>query len=220
MGRVAWGMSLLVALGTAQGCAELLRGEAAFVVPARSLERPRVGELPGAEVYVELRDRWRRETRLGIGGLVEGVLADPALAAAEVAHQAAVESRGRAATADLLAHRWAVLYGPHGDRFPIDLRWRFDEQFISQRRVLSPDAWRFALETSEGGALTPLAASVLHAAPTTVDGAWVGAVRLWFPWRHPDTRVPVLAGGVRWARLRLAHQSGVGELTWRFRGAW
>jgi hypothetical protein len=218
MRRVVWALTLMLA--GVQGCAGLLQGDAAIVAPARSVERPAVADLPRAEVYVELRDRWRRETRVGVGGFVEGVLLDPTLAAAEVAHQAAVESRGRAATADLLAHRWPVLYGAQGDRFPIDLSWRFDEQFISQRRVLDPEAWRFALETSEGVRLAPLAASVLQAAPTTVDGLWVGSVRLWFSWRHPDTREPVLAGGARWARLSLAHQSGVGELTWRFRGAW
>ncbi|MEB3223927.1 MAG: hypothetical protein VKS61_17770 [Candidatus Sericytochromatia bacterium] len=213
--------TVVTALALGSGCAANSGwADAPIVAPSRSVERPAVAELPRPDAYIDALERWRRETRLGIGGHVEGVLRDPALAAAEVSHQAAVDSLGKAATADLLAHRWPVLFGPLGDRFPIDLSWRFDEQFISSRRVLDPVSWRFALETSEGLRLEPLAAAVLQAASTTRDGMWWGEVRLWFPWRHPDTRVPVLAGGARWARLTLAHTSGTGELSWRFRGAW
>lgn len=202
------------------GCAATLEGEGPVVVPTRSLEVPEAEALPASGDYVEQLERWRREARLGLGGRVEGVLREPGLAAAEVAHEAAVQSLGRAAREDLLQHRWAVLFGRLGDRFPIDLSWRFDEQFISSRRVLDPASWSLRLVTSEGDTLAPIAVSVLEASSAARDGWWVGQVRLWFPWRHPGSQAPLLGGDTRWVRLDLQHTSGSAALVWRLRGAW
>jgi hypothetical protein len=202
------------------GCPGFLVDRGEIMDPTRSLEPPAVSALPKADVYVELAARWRRETRVGIGGQVEATLVDPGLAAAEVAHEAAVQAMGAAAAADMLASRWPVLFGSLHDRFPIDLEWRFDEQFISNRRILDPAQWEFTLVTSEGPRYAPLAASTLRALPAPRDGAWIGAVRLWFPWTDPERRTAVLAGGTSWVRLELGHPSGHGDVTWRFRTAW
>jgi hypothetical protein len=106
------------------------------------------------------------------------------------------------------------------DRFPVDLEWRFDEQFISNRRVLDPASWTFSLVSSEGGRYAPLGSAVLRALPVPRDGVWIGAIRLWFPWTDPERRTALLAGSTTWLRLEFKHPSGVGEVTWRFRTDW
>lgn len=202
------------------GCPAFLVDRGEIMDPTRTLEPPAVSALPAADTYVELAARWRRDTRVGIGGYVEATLIDPGLAAAQVAHEAAVQAVGAGAIADLIGTRWPVLYGAMRDRFPVDLAWRFDEQFISNRRILDPAQWTFTLVTSDGSRFQPLAATTLRALPIPQDGAWVGAARLWFPWTDPDRRTAILAGGTAWVALEMTHPSGDGEVTWRFRTAW
>lgn len=210
---------LLLALPLA-GCPAFLVERGEIMDPTRTLALPGVSALPRADAYVELAARWRRDTRVGIGGYVEATLIDPGLAAAQVAHEAAVAAQGAPAIADMLATRWPVLYGTLADRFPIDLEWRFDEQFISNRRILDPAQWTFKLVSSDGGQYAPLAATTLRAQPSPQDGAWVGAARLWFPWIDPERRTAILAGATTWVRLELTHPSGHGDVTWRFRTDW
>lgn len=202
------------------GCPAFLVERGEIMDPTRTVEPPAVSALPPSDRYVELAARWRRDTRVGIGGYVEATLIDPGLAAAQVSHEAAVQGLAAGATADALATRWPVLFGSLLDRFPVDLEWRFDEQFISNRRVLDPAQWKFALVTSDGGRYAPLAAATLRAQPIPQDGAWVGAARLWFPWTDPERRTSLLAGGTTWLRLELTHPSGHGHVTWRFRTDW
>lgn len=202
------------------GCPAFLVDRGPIMNPTRTLEPPTVSALPPADVYVERAARWRRETRVGIGGYVEATMIDPGLAAAQVTHEAAVQGLRPAATADLLATRWPVLFGEFRDRLPIDLEWRFDEQFVSNRRILDPAQWQFSLETSDGRRYAPLAAATLRAQPIPQDGAWVGAARLWFPWTDPERRIPIVSGDTAWLRLVMDHPSGHGEVTWRFGTAW
>ena len=202
------------------GCPAFLVDRGEIMEPTRTLEPPGVSALPRADQYVEQAARWRRDTRVGIGGYVEATLLEPGLAAAQVSHEAAVQGLAAGAVADALGTRWPVLFGALRDRFPIDLEWRFDEQFISNRRVLDPAQWKFELHASDGSRYAPLAAATLRAQPIPQDGAWVGAARLWFPWTDPERRTAILAGGTSWVRLEMTHPSGHGEVTWRFRTDW
>ncbi|MEB3285704.1 MAG: hypothetical protein VKN33_10505 [Candidatus Sericytochromatia bacterium] len=201
-------------------CAAFWVERGPVVVPSRTLAPPetRVWDVrsdPRAEV-----ERWTRSTRVGLGGYVDAVLWDPTAAQSQLAYEIALNHLGRAAASDLSTQRWSTLYGAERDRFPIDLRWRFDEQFIASRRILDPGTWRFELQLATGGPLSPHSVAVLKSSVSAQDGFWNGEVRLWFPWRDPVRHQLVLGGENPWVRLVMSHFSGNGEVTWRFPGAW
>lgn len=217
-------MIRLAAIASAVGLAALLAGCPAFYVdrgdvvsPSRSAAQPTVQALPPANAYVDLRERWQREIQIGLGGYALATLIDPALAAAELSHDAAVESLHGAELESALENRWDALYGASRDRFPIDIDWRFDSQFITKSEVLDPAEWTMTLRSSSGQTFQPLSTTVLNAAATPKDGFWEGSFRLWFPWRDPVTKMPLLGGQNSWVSLQLAHVSGSGTFTWRFR---
>jgi hypothetical protein len=205
----------LVALTT--GCPAFVVDRGEIVSPSRELTRPTPRALPAASTYVDLQDRWRRELRLGLGGHAVGTLVDPALAAAEVAHEAALQDLRGAALDTLLANRWATYYGTELDRFPIDVEWRFDEQFITKPAILDPANWEIKLHTSSARSYAPLSVAVLSSEPKPRDGQWTGRIRLWFPWRDAETGNTLVGGATSWVSLSLDHPSGSGDMTWRFR---
>lgn len=205
----------LVALTT--GCPAFFVDRGEIVQPTRALTPPSSAALPPANTYVELQDRWRREVRLGLGGFAVATLRDPGLAAAEVAHEAARQHLHGAEVRTLLANRWAAWYGTEHDRFPIDLEWRFDEQFITKAAILDPATWEIGLRTSDGRFYRPIATSVFSASKTPREGYWEGRVRLWFPWRDAEAGTQLLGGQTSWVSLELDHPSGSGAVTWRFR---
>ena len=209
-----------LSLAALPGCPAFLVDRGEIVEPTSDIAPPPVSRMPRADAYVELAAKWRRTTRVGIGGHAELTLIEPGLAAAEVAHEAAIQSAGDATVADMLLTRWPVLFGVMRDRFPIDIEWRFDEQFIGNRRILDPEGWTFTLISSTGARFAPLGTAVLRQLPAPQDGAWVGAVRLWFPWLDPERRTQLLAGETKWVQLVLRHPSGVGDATWRFSPSW
>lgn len=201
------------------GCPAFWVERGPVVTPLRSLERPALADLPEPDSYLDRLSDWRREVRVGLGGQVEAILWDARLGAAGVAHEVAINHLTPAAARDLLVQRWQTLYGPQQDRWAIDLNWRFDEQFVSSRRVLEPTGWTFRLHTSQGIELAPMRVSVLRLEQAPVDGHWTGSVRLWFSWLDPR-RDPVVRGDTTWLRLELRHRTGHAEITWRFPGAW
>ena len=158
----------LVALTT--GCPAFFVDRGEIVQPTRELAPPSSSALPSAGTYVELLDRWRREVRLGLGGFAVATLRDPALAAAEVSHEVALQNLRGAEIRTLLTNRWATWYGTELDRFPIDVEWRFDEQFITQSAILDPASWEIGLRTSDGRFYRPIATSVLAASQTPREG--------------------------------------------------
>jgi hypothetical protein len=214
----------LAAIVSAVGLAALLAGCPAFyvdrgdvVAPSRSNAEPTVRALPPSNAYVDLRTRWQREIQIGLGGYAVATLIDPGLAAAELAHDAALEDMRGAELETTLENRWDALYGADRDRFPIDVAWRFDAQFLTNAQVLDPAAWSIVLRTSDGHTYRPLSTTVLSTAQTPQDGFWEGSFRLWFPWRDPVAKTPLLGGQNSWLSLALAHPSGSGAFTWRFR---
>lgn len=217
-------MIRLAAIVSAVGLAALLAGCPAFyvdrgdvVAPSRSVSQPTVQSLPPANAYVDLRARWQREIQIGLGGYAVATLIDPALAAAELSHDAALEDLHGAELASALENRWDALYGADRDRFPIDINWRFDAQFISKSEVLDPAQWTMVLKSSSGQTYQPLSMTILNASATPQEGFWEGSFRLWFPYRDPVTKMPLLGGQNSWLSLQLAHVSGSGTATWRFR---
>lgn len=203
-----------------QACAAFWVDYGGLTVPSRTLDRPELSALAQQDGLLEVVEHWTRETRVGLGGTVEATLWDPEAARARLASEIALNHLGRSAAEDLVAQRWLVLYGPRKDRFAIDLRWRFDEQFIFSRRILDPAHWQFELQLASGELLSPQAVAVLRSGVSPEAGAWRGEVRLWFPWRDQARRHLVLGGENRWVRLRMRHFSGSGEVTWRFPGGW
>lgn len=198
------------------GCPAFYVERGGFVSPAGSLAAPAVEALPPPGAYVDGLEAWQRTARIGVGGYATATLVDPRLAAAEVSHSAALQTASGAAKASLLENRWATYYGPQRDRFPIELEWRFDEQFVRASRILDPDEWTFTLVTSDGARLVPLQTSTVEAGRTPKEGFWEGKLRLFFPWRQRDGR-RTLGGQVSWIRLELEHRTGDAEFTWRFR---
>ena len=83
--------------------------------------------------------------------------------------------------------------------------------------VLDPANWSLLLKTSSGAIYQPSSTTVLAATQTPREGFWEGTVRVWFPWRDPVTKNPLVGGQNAWVSLRLSHPSGAGEATWRFR---
>lgn len=215
----AWTFPLTAALLALalSGCPAFYVNRGELVTPSAVLERPTPEQLPAADTFVPLQERWRRDVRLGLGGYAVGTLYDPRLAAAQVAHEGAVQNLRTNALQGLLTNRWATYYGERLDRFPIDVEWRFDEQFISQSAILEPASWVLLLRTSTGLELAPLSVSVLRAEKAPRQGYWEGAIRLWFPWRDAVSQQVILGGQTDWVALQLKHPSGEGELTWRFR---
>lgn len=211
-------LTLLVALSLS-GCAAFIVERGEVVAPTRSLARPTVTSLPDQARFADLSTQWRREGRIGVGGHVEATMLDPLLAAAQVSHEAAVQGLDRMATTELLTSRWLTFFGVDQDRWPIDLDWRFDEQFISNAKVLDPTRWTFVLRGSDGRAHKPLAVSVLTAGRVPEDGYWVGKVRVWFPYRDAEKAVVLLGGETSRVELELRHASGDVTLTWRFHNA-
>lgn len=210
----------VLALGSLTACPAFFIDRGELVAPAHDNGRPSVQSLPGAATYPELQDRWRREAQIGAAGAVVGTLREPNLVAAEVAHNAAVQSLDRDATRDLLVTTWTNAFGADLDRFSIDLDWRFDEQFVSHPEVLDPSNWTFILHVDERQTYAPIAVATLAHGQVPVQHFWEGSVRLWFPWKdHQRDRI-LLAGGTRVIRLELRHPSGTTDLTWRFRSAY
>lgn len=197
------------------GCPAFFVDRGELVRPSASLEQPAVSQLPASSQYVELAEQWRRDTRIGVGGYAEATLLDPKLAAAMVAHQGAVQNMRPQALAAQLATTWETLYGAERDRFAIDVDWRFDQQFISQGRILDPGEWEITLQAN-GREIAPLAVSRLEAAGTPRQGYWEGRVRLWFPVRDLESGRRLLGGETDVLTLRLQHRSGRGQLSWRF----
>ena len=197
------------------GCPAFFVDRGELVRPSASVDRPAVGQLPPAAEFVELEERWRRETRIGLGGYAEATLIDPRLAAAMVAHEGAVQSMRPQALEGQLATTWETFYGAEGDRFPIDVTWRFDQQFISQGRILDPAEWQITVQAS-GREIAPLAVSRLEAADAPQGGYWEGKVRLWFPMRDLESGHRLLGGETDVLTLRLVHRSGSASLSWRF----
>lgn len=208
-------LALVVALTT--GCPAFFVDRGEIVAPTRDLARPAAKALPASSTFVDLQERWTREIRLGLGGHAVAVLKDPGLAAAEIAHEAALQDVRGAELETLITNRWTTYFGPEGDRFPIDVTWRFNEQFITKAAILDPASWNIELVTSSGKRFAPVATTVLSATPKPTGGCWQGAIRLWFPWRDPDSADAVIAGHTSWVALSLDHPSGSGDLTWRFR---
>lgn len=215
----AWTLPILATLlaTTLAGCPAFYVDRGSLVTPSAVIDRPSPEKLPAPDAYVELEKKWEREVKIGLGGYITGTLFDPKLAAAEVAHEAAVQNLRPNAVQSLLATRWATYYGEALDRFPIDLDWRFDEQFISKSAILDPASWTITLRTSTGLNLEPVSVSILKAEKAPRQGYWEGQVRLWFPWRDAVSQQLVLGGQTDWVALQLKHPSGEGELTWRFR---
>lgn len=199
------------------GCPAFYVDRGSLVTPSAALDRPMPDKLPDSTTYVELAERWRRDVRIGLGGYAQATLYDPKLAAAQIAHEAAVQSMRANDIQGLITNRWATYYGDERDRFPIDILWTFEEQFISKSTILDPAGWTITLATSTGLTLAPLSVSVLRAEKAPRQGQWEGAVRLWFPWRDAVSQQVLLGGQTDWVALKLAHPSGTGELTWRFR---
>jgi hypothetical protein len=194
------------------------RGE--VIAPSASLARPTAATLPAAKTFVDRRALWQREVRIGLGGYVLATLIDPSLAAAQIAHDAAIEDTRGAALDGLIANRWTALYGANRDRFPIDLDWRFDAQFVTNDRVLDPASWAIALKTGTGETVSPMATTIVAASSAPREGYWEGTVRLWFPWRDVVTGTPLLGGQNASVALSLRHPSGSGTATWRFRSGY
>jgi hypothetical protein len=117
----------------------------------------------------------------------------------------------------MIENRWNALYGKDRDRFPIDVQWRFDEQFVTKGEILDPANWTVQLRTSAGKTYAPLSTAVLATATAPKEGYWEGAVRFWFPWRDPVEKTPLLGGQNSSLSLSMAHPSGSGTFTWRFR---
>lgn len=199
------------------GCPAFFVDRGEIVNPTRDLTPPNALRLPAPGEYVVQQERWRREVRLGLGGFAVATLRDPALSAAEVAHEAALQDLRGAELQSLLANRWATWYGAERDRFPIDVEWRFDEQFISKAAILDPAEWQILLRTSDGRTYAPLSVVVLEASQAPRAGYWEGKVRLWFPWRDVEADRQILGGQASWVSLELDHPSGSGAVTWRFR---
>jgi hypothetical protein len=209
---------LAAALVCLTGCPAFYVDRGPLVQPTRSLTRP--GSLPQAEAYLDLQQRWQREARIGVSGAVEGVLRDPSLVAAEVAHSAAIQGLDQASTRELLLNEWSNAFGPQLDRWTIDLTWRFDEQFVQHQNVLDPTGWDFGLHVDETYTYAPLLVTTLSQTQVPQQHYWEGKVRLWFPWRDPLRDRLVLAGNTRGIRLRLSHPTGTADLYWRFRTAY
>jgi hypothetical protein len=218
--RLAVRLALLATCVLTTGCPAFYVERGEVIQPSRSLARPAAQNLPAADTWVDRRALWSREVRIGLGGYVAATLIDPSLAASEIAHDAAIEDARGSELEDLIANRWVALYGADRDRFPIDLAWRFDAQFVGNDRVLDPASWAIALTTASGETLAPMATAVVSASRAPVDGYWEGRVRLWFPWRDAVTGTPILGAQKASEALSLRHPSGSGTATWRFRSGY
>jgi hypothetical protein len=213
---IALALLTVLSLGLT-GCPAFYVDRGSLVTPSAALDRPAPDKLPASSTYVELSEKWRRDVRIGLGGYAQATLYDPKLAAAQIAHEAAVQSMRPNDLQGLITNRWATYYGDERDRFPIDILWHFEEQFISKSTILDPTAWTISLVTSTGLTVAPLSVSTLRAEKAPRAGLWEGAVRLWFPWRDAVSQQVLLGGQTDWVALKLSHPSGSGELTWRFR---
>jgi hypothetical protein len=218
--RLAVALALLATSALTTGCPAFYVDRGEVIQPSSSLARPQAQGLPAADTFVDRQARWSREVRIGLGGYVLATLVDPSLAASEIAHDAAIEDMRGRALEGLIANRWVSLYGADRDRFPIDLAWRFDAQFVSNDRVLDPASWTITLNTASGERLAPLAATIVAASRAPQDGYWEGRVRLWFPWRDAVTGTPILGAQNASVALSLRHPSGSGTATWRFRSGY
>lgn len=212
-----WAPVAVVALG---GCAAFLAENGDLISPSGSIARPGAADLPAARHYVETAAEFRREGRVGLGGSVEATLVDPRLAGTELAHDAMLQGLKGSALESLILNRWSELYGAQSDRFPIDIYWRFDQQFIAANRVLDPSEWTFRLDTRDGRSYAPLALSVLKREQAPQAGFWEGAVRLYFPWRDPASNQLIVGGANTGLTLKLSHRSGEGAVSWRFRSVY
>ena len=210
----------MFAVAALTGCPEFIVNRGAFVTPSATLAMPAPADLPAASTYISLEDTWRRDAGLGVGGYVFATLWDPVLAAAEVAHDGALMNVPPSGMGDRLKDRWDELYGAERDRFPIDVRLQFDAQFYSDPAILSPGSWTFQLSVAGGPTYPPLENAVISRSPTPKDGYWTGDIRLWFPWRDPDTRLLLLGHQTTAVTLLIAGDTGKAKLTWRFRSAY
>ena len=139
------------------------------------------------------------------------------LVGAQVAHDAAVAGGNATSTYEALATAWNTAYGPERDRWPIDVEWRFAEQFVTHREVLDPATWTFVLHVDDRLEYDPVGTTVLKSEKIAVEHYWEGAIRLWFPWKDYRRDRVLLAGATRFVRLEIKHPSGNANVTWRFR---
>jgi hypothetical protein len=198
------------------GCAAFIVDRGEVTTPTISLTRPNAASLPQANSYVDLAGHWRKQTTLGVAGYAEATLWDPLLAAAGVAHEGALEQLSATALDARLSDRWDAYYGTSRDRFPIDIHWRFDNQFYTNTAILSPDTWRFVLSTDDERHYAPLAVVRLDQNSAPQAGFYEGNVRLWFPWREENGSIPILGGQTTGVTLTLKSDFGQGTLNWRF----
>lgn len=219
--RVVRWMSVGTLALACAGCPAIMADSGSGMVSPSATDRmPARADLPKAERFVDLDNTWRRSTRIGLGGSADATIEDPLLVAAAIAHDAAINGRNGADVDGMIQTRWTDLFGQQADRFAIDVSWRFDTQFVAEDTILDPGQWTITLYDGEGHHYAPLAATQLSASRVPEDNAWEGTIRLWFPWRDPQTTGKLLGGTNSSLRLVLSHPSGQGEFTWRFRSVY
>ena len=112
---------------------------------------------------------------------------------------------------------WAALYGPEGDRLPIQVTLRFERLFHSPA-TLAPERWDFLLEDDAGRKWKPHHLAVLPAPAKAPDKSLTASYRLWFLARPPGAR-PVIDGRTRDLVLHVRGTPGAASLRWKLKPA-
>lgn len=209
---------LLIPLGAAiiAGCV----AEHRLMRPAPDARFP---ELAGdADAYPAHRAAWTREAPIGIRGTVSAVLLDPALGADQLAQLARAQGQGLSRDG-YFETLWAALYGPDGDRLPIDVQIALDRLFYSPA-TLARDRWDFRLEDDTGRSWRPHHVAVLPPSASEPGPRAAGSAphavtyRLWFLQRPAGER-PLIDGRTRDLVLHVRGTPGAVSLRWKFKPA-
>ncbi len=204
------GLAALMGLALVAGCA----GEHRLMRPAEDTRFPALAG--DADRYPEHRQAWTRSESIGIKGLVEATFEDPSLGADYLAHLAREQRLGEVSRNGYFEALWAALYGPQGDRLPIQVTFTFDRLFHSPA-TLDPARWDFVLEDDMGRAWKPFHVGDLDDDAPAPRGKLASTFRLWFKTQEPGKR-PMIDGRTRELILHVRGNSGTAMLRWKFKG--
>lgn len=169
-----------------------------------------------ADRYAAHREAWTRREPLGVRGEIEATFEDPALGADYLADLARRQGLGEVRRDGYFEAMWMALYGPRGDRLPIQVTLRFDRLFHAPES-LKPERWDFVLEDDAGRRWTPIHVGD-HAGLPAERGKLAASFRLWFRATEPGAR-PMIDGATRELTLRVHGNPGTASLRWKFKAS-
>lgn len=205
------GFLLAAVLGTVLfGCAS----EHRLMRPASDSAFPALAG--DADRYLTHRDAWTRRDTLGIKGELKAVFEDPSLGADYLAYAARAEGLGEVRRNGYFEALWTALYGPQGDRLPIQVTLMLDKLFYSES-TLDPGRWEFTLSDDTGRQWKPFHLGDVDRNPPAPRGKHAVSFRLWFKSQTPGER-PMIDGRTRELLLTVRGNPGTAKVRWKFKG--